>query len=150
MRLFKALALVFAVALSSLSTGCILRTRGTVAYTVDSRPPPPRRVYVESRPGYVWVDGYWYWGGGDWLWTDGYWVDEQPGQVYIQGRWIVRGGRHYWQPGGWRARANARGTVVVRGDGRGRRDVQVHEKRDHRDHDNGRGHGRRGKRDHRD
>ena len=155
MRFFKVLSLVLFVGATSLSTGCILRTRGTVAYTVDASPPPPRHVYVDARPGYVWVDGYWYWTGGDWLWMDGYWVDDRPGYVYVQGRWVTHSGRHVWRPGGWRAR----GTVQVSGSGsghyrsrgyvRGRRDV-VNDGRDHRRDDGGRRHHKRGKRDHRD
>ena len=112
MRTFKALSLSLVMALTSLAgAGCVLRTRGTVAYTVEADPPPPRHVYVASRPGSVWVDGYWYWGGADWVWMDGYYIDERPGYVWIQGSWVGRS----WHPGYWRV--GGRGTTYVRGGG---------------------------------
>ena len=122
MRTFKALSFSLVMALTSFTgAGCLLRTRGTVAYTVEADPPPPRHVYVASRPGFVWVDGYWYWGGADWVWMDGYYQEERPGYVWVQGNWSGR----TWQPGYWRVggrsnvyvRGRGGGTVYVRGNG---------------------------------
>jgi hypothetical protein len=93
------------------ATGCVLRAHGggRVAYVVDTSPPPPRAVYVDARPGQVWVDGYWYWTGYDWAWNDGYYERERPGYFYVQGTWVTSGGRHHWKPGYWN-RGQARGN----------------------------------------
>ncbi len=39
-------------------------------YYVRVAPPPPRYgvVGVAPGPGYVWVDGFWDWRGGNWAW----------------------------------------------------------------------------------
>jgi hypothetical protein len=142
MRLNRLLAgLLGLTLLTAGATGCVVRARGGghVAYVVDTAPPAPRAVYVGVRPGYTYVDGYWYWTGYDWAWQDGYWAAERPGYVYVQGSWVVRGGRHHWQPGYWhqgRARAtghwehgNGGGYVYKPNSGR----VQV------REHNNRRG-----------
>ncbi len=83
---------------------CTVRARARPAYVVDVAPPAPRRVYVQPRRGYVWIDGYWQRIGGRWVWQDGYWERERRGQVWAPGVWIDVGGRYEWRPGRWERR----------------------------------------------
>lgn len=111
MRLNKLLVgLLGLTLLATAASGCVIRTRGRahVAYTVDAGPPPARVVYVDHRPGWVYIDGYYYWTGYDWAWQEGYWEPERAGYFYVQGTWVTHGGRHHWKPGHW-ARGNNTG-----------------------------------------
>lgn len=111
----------FAVAasLATLGTGCVIRARGAVttepAYVeVDEAPPPPRAVVVETRPGFVWIEGRWYRSGNRWVWMDGHWENERAGYVWEQGRWETRGRGHVWVEGRWRAGGTVNTGPVVR------------------------------------
>jgi hypothetical protein len=99
---------LLALALPVFLGGCYVHGRGSVAYAAYD-PPPPRYVYADYRPGYVWVDGYWYWNSDRYLWRDGYYVRERPGYVWVQGTYHGRQFRPgYWNRGGYRR------DVVVR------------------------------------
>lgn len=43
-------------------------------------PPPPRVEVIGVAPaqGYVWMGGYWRWGGGGYYWVPGYWGPPRP------------------------------------------------------------------------
>ncbi len=104
-------ALVAAVAAGS--TGCVVRARGhvsaPVAYVeVEEEPPPPRAVIVETRPGYVYVQGRWDRRGGQWIWMDGRWDRERAGYRWDDGRWERRGRGHVWVEGRWSAGGGGR------------------------------------------
>jgi WXXGXW repeat (2 copies) len=64
--------------------------------------PPPAPVYVPryyARPGYAWVNGYWYPSGPRYVWHAGYYA--QP--PYVGAYWV--GPRYYghrYYPGYWR------------------------------------------------
>jgi len=79
--------------------------------------PPPNAVYVETAPpavrveaaivspgpGYVWVPGYWNWGGSAYIWTPGVW--HLPPQPHV--KWVAPQWRHvkrgwYRVDGHWR------------------------------------------------
>ncbi len=70
------------------------------------RRPPPIRVEVlgpAPGPGYVMIDGYWRWGGGDFLWVPGRWERSEPGRAkWDRGRWKHHGKSWYWVEGHWR------------------------------------------------
>jgi hypothetical protein len=100
---------LLALALPVVLGGCYVHGRGTVAYAAYD-PPPPRYVYADVRPGYVWVDGNWYWNNNAYLWRDGYYVAERPGYLWVQGSWYGR----QWRPGYWREHNYARQPVYVR------------------------------------
>ncbi len=110
-------SLAIAASLAAGATGCVVRAHGhvgaPVAYVeVEEEPPPPRVVVVESRPGFIWVEGRWYRNGNRWDWRDGYWERERSGYVWEQGRWERRGRGHVWVEGGWRSGGG--GTVRTR------------------------------------
>jgi YXWGXW repeat-containing protein len=77
--------------------GCYVADRDAGLYAEVS-PPAPRYVEVVARPGYLWVDGHWYWSSDRWLWSDGYYLVDRPGYVYVPGTY--RG--HVWERGYWR------------------------------------------------
>ena len=73
---------------------------------VVNRVPPPSRREVwgpAPHPGYVWVGGYWGWGGEDFHWVPGYWTTP-PGRYhsYVPARWEEKHGSWYFKAGHWR------------------------------------------------
>ena len=105
---------IVALATVGMSTGCYVTGTGRVhggAVVAYSAPPPARVVVVDSRPGYVWVDGQYNWVNGQWVWYDGYWVPERTGYVYVAGYWRPHGSRYVYVQPTWRAR----GSVTVHG-----------------------------------
>jgi hypothetical protein len=104
---------------------------------VEEEPPPPRAVVVETRPGFLFIQGRWVRHGNRWDWRDGYWERERSGYVYDQGRWETRGNRHVWVEGSWRAGAAPAARPVVRDHREERREPPPAEGpvvRDHRTH----------------
>ena len=131
-------SLALAASLATLG-GCVVRARGHVAapvayVEVEEEPPPPRTVVVETRPGFIWIEGRWVRNGGQWAWRDGYYERERAGMVWEQGRWERRGNGHVWVEGGWRGGATTR-TAPPPGQDRDHRSAPP-PPRDHRD-DNG-------------
>ncbi len=58
-------------------------------YYAPGPPPPPRiESYGASRPGHVWINGYWGYSNRNYNWVDGYWG--RPPRA-----------RAAWAPGGW-------------------------------------------------
>jgi hypothetical protein len=107
---------LLAATLLGTAGGCVVEARGHVSapapvavVEVDEEPPPPRTVVVETRPGFVFIEGRWYLRGGRWEWQDGRWERERAGHVWVAGRWERRGKKHVWIEGSWRASA---GPVV--------------------------------------
>lgn len=77
-----------------------------VAYSGPPAPPPPRAsgyVGVAPGPGYVWVDGYYDWGGRSYVWVPGRWLrPPRPRAVWVPGRFVQHGRGHQWVRGHWR------------------------------------------------
>jgi hypothetical protein len=101
---------LLAATLLGTAGGCVVEARGHVSapvavVEVDEEPPPPRTVVVETRPGFVFIEGRWYRSGGRWEWQDGRWERERTGHVWVAGRWERRGNKHVWIEGSWRASA---------------------------------------------
>ena len=73
---------------------------------VRSAPPPPRAhgiVGVAPGPGYVWVDGFWDWRGGNWYWSQGYWGRPPRARaVWVAPRWERYGRGYRFHRGYWR------------------------------------------------
>jgi YXWGXW repeat-containing protein len=110
-------SLILATTLFGAVEGCTVEAHGrvrapppptaTIEVEVEEEPPPPRRVVVETRPGFVFVEGRWYRRGGHWEWADGRWERERVGHVWVPGRWERRGRHHVWIEGSWRAGGGA-------------------------------------------
>ena len=60
-------------------------------------PPPGEAVVVAPGPGYIWIGGYWNWGGGRYVWAPGHWAAPRPGYRWVPRTW-------YRGPGGWHGR----------------------------------------------
>ena len=70
--------------------------------TVSSRPEPPVYVRpVSPHPGWVWIDGDYYWRGGSYAYRQGYWAAPRPRYSYAPGSWQHRGNGYYWKRGRW-------------------------------------------------
>jgi len=109
---------------ASLLPACVVHGSGhahvsgpVAVVEVEEEPPPPRVVVVETRPGFIWIEGRWIRRGGRWHWNDGHYERARGGHVWTQGRWERRGGRHVWVEGRWQASGGA-----------------APRERDHRDH----------------
>ena len=104
--------------------GCVVEARGRVVappppvvavnaeVEVEEEPPPPRTIVLETRPGFIIVEGRWARRGGRWDWVPEHYERERVGYVWFPGRWERRGKRHVYIEGEWRA--SARGGTVVR------------------------------------
>ncbi len=109
MQLKKTLGSFALVAsLAAGAAGCVVRAHGHVGapvtvVEVEEEPPPPRAVVVETRPGFVFIQGRWMRNGGRWDWRDGYWERQRANQAWEDGRWERRGRGHVWVEGRWRA-----------------------------------------------
>ncbi len=73
------------------------------AVTVYAAPPAPLVEYRGLPPayGYVWLDGYWNWGGVRYVWIPGRWVNPPPGQVWVPRVWQRDGDRWHSYGGHW-------------------------------------------------
>lgn len=116
-------SLAVAGLIATAASGCVVRARGhvggPVVYTeIEEEPPPPRTVVVETRPGYIWVEGRWSRNGSRWVWRDGYYERERAGYVWEQGRWERRGRGHVWVEGKWRGGGNTPAVRDHRNNGR--------------------------------
>lgn len=72
------------------------------SYVVSSRPEPP--MYnrpISPGPDYVWIDGDWYYSGGEYRWREGYWGRPRTNRVWISGSWEQRRNGWYWRRGRW-------------------------------------------------
>ncbi len=66
---------------------------------------PVEVVPVAPGPGYVWIRGYWAWGGAAYYWVPGRWeARPRPYAVWVEGRWRREHRGWYWAPGRWRDR----------------------------------------------
>jgi hypothetical protein len=116
-------SLLLTATLLGTAGGCVVQARGHVAVPrpvavveveVEEAPPPPRTVVVETRPGFLFIEGRWHHRGGRWEWTDGHWERERVGYVWMPGRWERRNRGHVWIEGSWRAGGGGRGGAAVR------------------------------------
>jgi len=113
MKLINALGSFVLLAAVTAGSGCVVRARGHVGapvavVEVEEEPPPPRAVVVETRPGFLFVQGRWTRQGNQWAWRDGYWERERAGYTWDEGRWERRGRGHVYVEGRWRAGGGGR------------------------------------------
>jgi hypothetical protein len=114
MRHVPSLVLISILSFSALgSAGCVVRGQARFrpavvvvdpapVVVVRSDPPPPRYVEVQTRPGFVFLQGRWDWRGNQWVWIDGHWERERANYSYQPGRWQRHPNRgHIWIEGRW-------------------------------------------------
>ena len=98
----KLLFLTFVVLLAGALSACA----GNGYMTVRSAPPPPQArgvVGYAPGPGYVWVDGFWDWRGGNWHWVRGYWTRPPRARaIWVSPRWEPYGRGYRFHRGYWR------------------------------------------------
>lgn len=92
----KLIIATFALSLAVAEMGCAGEAYVTEqpAEVVYTRPPAPG-------PGYVWVDGDWYWSGGRYTRRSGHWAHPRKGHVWVGGHWQHTPRGYHWQKGHW-------------------------------------------------
>lgn len=114
-------ALIGAALLGSLPA-CVGSMEPAGAGVVWVQTAPPRDRYEERSeapgPDYIWISGYWVWGGSAYDWTPGHW-ERRPNRhaKYDRGRWYHGRGGWYRVDGRWRDRDD---DEKEHGHGRGR------------------------------
>lgn len=82
--------------------GFTLTSAPALAYVyVQVGPPAPIVETVPARPGsgYVWVPGYYRWGGGRYVWVHGSYV--RHAGAWCGGHWHHNHHGYYWTEGRW-------------------------------------------------
>lgn len=94
----RIIQLSIVAALAFAFTGC--EPGGVI---VSTRPEPPYYERpVSPAPGYVWIDGEWYWSNGRYVYHNGYWGRPRGHRVWIAGNWEQRDNGWKWRRGYWR------------------------------------------------
>jgi hypothetical protein len=84
---------------------CLILADCVVSAGYPTYGPPGLRVEVmpgRPGPGYVWMGGYWRWGGRDYVWASGRWARPRQGRRWEDGRWEQQGHRWVYREGRWR------------------------------------------------
>ena len=68
---------------------------------VSVSPPPARNEHPESRPGFLWIQGYWDWRDERHVWVAGRWEQARTGYHWLPHRWVLSDGHWYLKHGGW-------------------------------------------------
>jgi len=103
-RMMKGARLLRFVAVLGFGAACASNPPPGAIY-VERRPPPARVevIGVAPGPGFVWIGGFWRWGGAEYAWVPGRWAARERGfRSWSPGRW--RHGRRgwFWVEGRWR------------------------------------------------
>ena len=121
--LFRFSHLAVAVGASLALGGCVVAPpdyygSGYSDGYVAEAPPPPQVEYYGAAPypGYIWIGGYWRWGGSRYIWAPGHWEAPRRGYLWEPRHW-ERGDRGWHMEGGRWDRDDGR-----RDRGRGHRD----------------------------
>src|SRR6202000_3233724 len=92
-------------------------------------PPRPRREVITRAPGagFVYLPGYWRWGGHGYVSSSGHWAHRRPGYVYVGPHWLKVNGRWTWRTPAWVAGEIAKAREHARDLARERREHREHE-----------------------
>lgn len=107
------LLLAALMAASTLMSGCVVAPADPYYdHPVRVAPPPLRHEYpgYAPAPDYVWLSGYWSWGGIRYDWVPGRWEAPRHGHIWVPHRWD-RDGDH-WRPSGGRWEPDHRPRVA--------------------------------------
>ena len=105
----KILRVTTLVALSMLVSACAVAPYDPYYDAPVSVAPPAAQVEYPGYPpaaDYLWVSGYWNWGGGRYVWVPGRWENPRPGYYWEPHRWQRDGDR--WRAAGGRWERDAR------------------------------------------
>ena len=111
-RLVPALVIGGSLAACTVTGHGYIRTPGVYVEpaVVYEEPPPPRRVYMAPRPGFIWIEGRWNWSGGRWVWMDGRYEHARADSDWRPGYWERRNNGHVWVEGRWEAHGHVHGN----------------------------------------
>ncbi len=73
---------------------------GSVVVSAQPEEPVYERP-LAPYPGYIWIDGDWYWSGGHYQYRRGYWSAPRAHRVYTHGSWEKRTNGYHWRSGRW-------------------------------------------------
>ena|GEM_PF-6241375 len=122
--------LLIALVVAAIAAGCgarqAARTNQRVApapiavgagqtYLVRGFPPAPLRepMPAATKPGQVWLDGYWDWNGTEWQWRAGRWVTNRPGYVYVSPYYDYGYEGYTYRTGYWARKRALAGDVYL-------------------------------------
>ena len=106
---------LLAIAMAVPAIGCVATVSGEAGgEVIVDDPPPPREEVVETRPGFLFIQGHWYRAGGRWEWQAGHWERERANQHWTAGRWERRGKGNVWVEGHWEGGGRAEPGPAVR------------------------------------
>ena len=74
---------------------------------VVAKPKRPKVIIKRpnySRPGYIWIQGYWKWSNfyGRYIWQRARWVRIKKNHYWVPGFWDVADGGYFWIEGYWK------------------------------------------------
>lgn len=101
---------------SMLISACVVTPDPYYDQPVRVAPPPLRHEYPGYPPAtdYIWMSGYWGWGGARYEWIPGRWEAPRHGHIWVPHRW-ERNGDHWRQSGGrWEQDARQRPVPAPR------------------------------------
>jgi hypothetical protein len=77
----------------------------TIVTTIPATPAPPATTAVAGNspgPGYVYVEGYYDWRGGQYVWVPGTWsLPPRTSLTWVPGHWQPTAGGYTWVSGYW-------------------------------------------------
>ena len=71
-------------------------------HEIETAPPETIvEIVPTSRPGFVWIQGYWGWEGHRHMWVPGHWTNARPGYIWVGNNWGHRGHGWHFEAGRW-------------------------------------------------
>jgi hypothetical protein len=102
MRIFIKTFVFFSLMASAMGAFAQIRVN------INIGPPPPRReVIIQApNPGWVWIPGYYAYGGSNWEWRAGRWeAPPSPQHIWVAPRYVRRGDHYDYYEGSWKQKS---------------------------------------------
>lgn len=98
-----AVALLGLAACTMSLSGCVVAPAPYYADEPGEPPPLPRNEIIGVAPGpdYVWIAGFWNWGGRQYDWTPGHWEHRREGYHWAPHHWEHEGDHWHAHGGRW-------------------------------------------------